>query len=181
MSTPWKPMPHRGDDGDDDAADAADVRGRACGLEAILRGRRLRGDSARQRGASATAARGAAGRATALREHLYRFGAGVADGDATAKETLGGKGAVRARVRPPLLCLSLYFFFSDHAYAYTHSTPSLSVRLTVASRRVAQGLAAMSNLGLNVPPGFTISTDACERYAREAKEADCAKKGTAAR
>lgn len=109
MSTPWKPTPHRGDDGDDDAADAATARGRACGLEAILRGRRLRGDSARQRGASASAARGAAGRATPLREHLYRFGAGAADGDATAKETLGGKGAVRARVRPPLPAVFFYF------------------------------------------------------------------------
>src|SRR5215831_18078385 len=47
---------------------------------------------------------------------VYAFGGGAADGDASMKELLGGKGA---------------------------------------------NLAEMSNLGLPVPPGFTVTTEAC--------------------
>src|SRR5580692_12786960 len=50
---------------------------------------------------------------------VYAFGGGSADGDASMKELLGGKGA---------------------------------------------NLAEMSALGLPVPPGFTITTEACTHY-----------------
>src|SRR5580698_150472 len=50
---------------------------------------------------------------------VYAFGGGSADGDASMKELLGGKGA---------------------------------------------NLAEMSSLGLPVPPGFTITTEACTHY-----------------
>jgi pyruvate,orthophosphate dikinase len=50
---------------------------------------------------------------------VYAFGGGRADGDASMKDLLGGKGA---------------------------------------------NLAEMSSLGLPVPPGFTISTEACVHY-----------------
>src|SRR5271166_4392966 len=50
---------------------------------------------------------------------VYSFGGGGADGDASMKNLLGGKGA---------------------------------------------NLAEMSALGLPVPPGFTITTDACNHY-----------------
>ena len=50
---------------------------------------------------------------------VYGFGGGSADGDASMKNLLGGKGA---------------------------------------------NLAEMSSLGLPVPPGFTITTEACVRY-----------------
>ncbi|NBU27253.1 MAG: pyruvate, phosphate dikinase, partial [Caulobacteraceae bacterium] len=50
---------------------------------------------------------------------VYSFGGGGADGDASMKNLLGGKGA---------------------------------------------NLAEMSSLGLPVPPGFTITTEACNRY-----------------
>ena len=50
---------------------------------------------------------------------VYAFGGGGADGDASMKELLGGKGA---------------------------------------------NLAEMSSLGLPVPPGFTITTEACVHY-----------------
>ena len=50
---------------------------------------------------------------------VYSFGAGASEGDASMKNTLGGKGA---------------------------------------------NLAEMSNLGLPVPPGFTITTDVCTAY-----------------
>ncbi len=50
---------------------------------------------------------------------VYAFGAGKADGDASKKDLLGGKGA---------------------------------------------NLAEMTRLGISVPPGFTISTRACNRY-----------------
>src|SRR5579864_2195778 len=50
---------------------------------------------------------------------VYAFGGGVADGDASMKNLLGGKGA---------------------------------------------NLAEMSALGLPVPPGFTITTEACNHY-----------------
>ncbi len=53
---------------------------------------------------------------------VYGFGGGSADGDASMKELLGGKGA---------------------------------------------NLAEMSSLGLPVPPGFTITTEACVRYYAE--------------
>jgi pyruvate,orthophosphate dikinase len=53
------------------------------------------------------------------RQWVYSFGGGGADGDATMKNLLGGKGA---------------------------------------------NLAEMSNLGLPVPPGFTITTEACNHY-----------------
>ncbi|MFN9928196.1 MAG: PEP/pyruvate-binding domain-containing protein, partial [Phenylobacterium sp.] len=50
---------------------------------------------------------------------VYAFGGGVADGDASMKDLLGGKGA---------------------------------------------NLAEMSSLGLPVPPGFTVTTEACTHY-----------------
>ena len=50
---------------------------------------------------------------------VYSFGDGKAEGNATMKPLLGGKGA---------------------------------------------NLAEMTNLGLPVPPGFTISTEACKAY-----------------
>jgi len=50
---------------------------------------------------------------------VYAFGGGLADGDASMKELLGGKGA---------------------------------------------NLAEMSALGLPVPPGFTITTEACTHF-----------------
>ncbi len=50
---------------------------------------------------------------------VYAFGGGRADGDASMKNLLGGKGA---------------------------------------------NLAEMSSLGLPVPPGFTITTEACTHY-----------------
>ncbi len=50
---------------------------------------------------------------------VYAFGGGAADGDASMKNLLGGKGA---------------------------------------------NLAEMSSLGLPVPPGFTITTEACTHY-----------------
>ncbi|MFW6085425.1 MAG: pyruvate, phosphate dikinase, partial [Gemmatimonadota bacterium] len=52
-------------------------------------------------------------------KHVYVFGRGHADGDASQKELLGGKGA---------------------------------------------NLAEMTNLGIPVPPGFTITTDVCRQY-----------------
>ncbi len=55
---------------------------------------------------------------------VYAFGGGKADGDASMKNLLGGKGA---------------------------------------------NLAEMSSLGLPVPPGFTITTDACTRFYAEGK------------
>src|ERR1700742_3182835 len=53
------------------------------------------------------------------RSWVYAFGGGGADGDASMKELLGGKGA---------------------------------------------NLAEMSSLGLPVPPGFTITTEACTHF-----------------
>ena len=50
---------------------------------------------------------------------VYAFGGGSADGDASMKDLLGGKGA---------------------------------------------NLAEMSSLGLPVPPGFTVTTEACVHY-----------------
>src|ERR1700731_3806061 len=55
---------------------------------------------------------------------VYAFGGGGADGDASMKNLLGGKGA---------------------------------------------NLAEMSALGLPVPPGFTITTDACNHYFDEGR------------
>src|SRR3569833_3220048 len=55
---------------------------------------------------------------------VYAFGAGKADGDASMKNLLGGKGA---------------------------------------------NLAEMSALGLPVPPGFTITTEACTHYYENAR------------
>ncbi len=52
-------------------------------------------------------------------QYVNSFGNGSAEGDASMKPLLGGKGA---------------------------------------------GLAVMSNLGLPVPPGFTITTAACNHY-----------------
>ena len=54
-----------------------------------------------------------------VRKYVYSFGGGKADGDASMKELLGGKGA---------------------------------------------NLAEMTNIGLPVPPGFTISTEVCDHY-----------------
>ncbi len=56
---------------------------------------------------------------SAAKRYIYAFGAGRAEGDATMRDQLGGKGA---------------------------------------------GLAEMTNAGLPVPPGFTITTDACNDY-----------------
>src|SRR4051794_13235990 len=55
----------------------------------------------------------------AAKRYIYAFGAGHAEGDATMRDLLGGKGA---------------------------------------------GLAEMTNAGLPVPPGFTITTEACNDY-----------------
>ncbi len=55
----------------------------------------------------------------AAKRYLYAFGGGHAEGDATMRDLLGGKGA---------------------------------------------GLAEMTNAGLPVPPGFTITTEACNDY-----------------
>src|SRR5471032_2564684 len=55
---------------------------------------------------------------------VYAFGGGTADGDASMKDLLGGKGA---------------------------------------------NLAEMSSLGLPVPPGFTITTEACTYYYANAQ------------
>jgi pyruvate,orthophosphate dikinase len=55
----------------------------------------------------------------AAKRYIYAFGGGRAEGDATMRELLGGKGA---------------------------------------------GLAEMTNAGLPVPPGFTITTEACNDY-----------------
>ncbi len=55
----------------------------------------------------------------AAKRYIYAFGGGHAEGDASMRDTLGGKGA---------------------------------------------GLAEMTNAGLPVPPGFTITTEACNDY-----------------
>ena len=55
----------------------------------------------------------------AAKRYIYAWGGGRADGDATMRDLLGGKGA---------------------------------------------GLAEMTNAGLPVPPGFTITTEACNDY-----------------
>ena len=55
----------------------------------------------------------------AAKRYIFAFGAGHAEGDATMRDLLGGKGA---------------------------------------------GLAEMTNAGLPVPPGFTITTEACNDY-----------------
>ncbi len=55
----------------------------------------------------------------AAKRYVYTFGAGVAEGDGTMRDLLGGKGA---------------------------------------------GLAEMTKAGLPVPPGFTITTEACNDY-----------------
>ncbi|CAN5578067.1 pyruvate, phosphate dikinase [soil metagenome] len=55
----------------------------------------------------------------AAKRYIYAYGAGRAEGDATMRDLLGGKGA---------------------------------------------GLAEMTNAGLPVPPGFTITTEACNDY-----------------
>ena len=54
-----------------------------------------------------------------MEKWIYNFGDGSADGKASMKNLLGGKGA---------------------------------------------NLAEMSNLGLPVPPGFTITTEVCKKY-----------------
>lgn len=54
-----------------------------------------------------------------MKQYIYYFGGGKADGKGTMKDILGGKGA---------------------------------------------GIAEMTNLGLPVPPGFTISTEVCRLY-----------------
>jgi pyruvate,orthophosphate dikinase len=60
------------------------------------------------------------------KKYVYSFGNKAADGDATLKELLGGKGA---------------------------------------------NLAEMSRIGIPVPPGFTISTEACTGYYKQGKNA----------
>ncbi len=61
----------------------------------------------------------------AARRYIYAWGGGRADGDATMRDLLGGKGA---------------------------------------------GLAEMTNAGLPVPPGFTITTEACNDYFAAGEE-----------
>ena len=56
----------------------------------------------------------------AAKRYIYAWGGGSAEGDATMRDLLGGKGA---------------------------------------------GLAEMTNAGLPVPPGFTITTEACNALA----------------
>ena len=63
---------------------------------------------------------------------VYSFGGGGADGDASMKNLLGGKGA---------------------------------------------NLAEMSSLGLPVPPGFTITTEACVHYYAQEKQYPAELKG----
>src|SRR5579875_4115711 len=63
---------------------------------------------------------------------VYAFGGGQADGDASMKPLLGGKGA---------------------------------------------NLAEMSALGLPVPPGFTITTEACNHYFQNGKQYPAALRG----
>ena len=58
-------------------------------------------------------------------KYVYTFGNGMAEGNASQKELLGGKGA---------------------------------------------NLAEMNLLGVPVPPGFTISTEACNHYYTKGKE-----------
>jgi len=57
------------------------------------------------------------------KKSVYFFGNGVAEGSASMKHLLGGKGA---------------------------------------------NIAEMTNLGIPVPPGFTITTEVCKEYARDA-------------
>ena len=61
----------------------------------------------------------------APKRYIYAFGGGRAEGDASLRDLLGGKGA---------------------------------------------GLAEMTRAGLPVPPGFTITTDACNDYFRNGEE-----------
>ena len=61
----------------------------------------------------------------APKHYIYAFGGGRAEGDASLRDLLGGKGA---------------------------------------------GLAEMTRAGLPVPPGFTITTDACNDYFRNGEE-----------
>jgi pyruvate,orthophosphate dikinase len=68
---------------------------------------------------AAEAANKGRGEMTGVEKLVYRFGAGKADGSASMRNLLGGKGA---------------------------------------------NLAEMANLGLPVPPGFTITTDVCNAY-----------------
>jgi pyruvate, orthophosphate dikinase len=63
--------------------------------------------------------------AKTVRQYVYFFGGGRADGNRTMKDLLGGKGS---------------------------------------------GLAEMTNAGLPVPPGFTISTAACTLYYKEGRK-----------
>ncbi len=62
----------------------------------------------------------------AAKRYIYAFGGGRAEGDATMRDLLGGKGA---------------------------------------------GLAEMTRAGLPVPPGFTITTEACNDYFAARREA----------
>ena len=66
-----------------------------------------------------TAAPGSDRTHAAAKRYIYGWGGGRAEGDATMRDLLGGKGA---------------------------------------------GLAEMTNAGLPVPPGFTITTEACNDY-----------------
>src|SRR5215213_9208899 len=61
----------------------------------------------------------------AQRRYIYAWGAGKAEGDASMRDLLGGKGA---------------------------------------------GLAEMTKAGLPVPPGFTITTEACNSYYDNGKQ-----------
>lgn len=63
-------------------------------------------------------------RSSVVKQYVYFYGGGKADGDRNMKELLGGKGA---------------------------------------------GLAEMTNAGLPVPPGLTISTDVCRIYGQRGK------------
>ena len=51
---------------------------------------------------------------------------------------------------------------SDGKLIYTFSEGDASMRSTLGGK--GAGLAEMTNAGLPVPPGFTITTEACNAY-----------------
>src|ERR1700709_2793716 len=54
-------------------------------------------------------------------------------------------------------------------YVYDFSEGSMDQRALLGGK--GANLAEMTNLGLPVPPGFTISTDACRAYLETGEEA----------
>ena len=57
---------------------------------------------------------------------------------------------------------------SDGKLIYTFSEGDASMRATLGGK--GAGLAEMTNAGLPVPPGFTITTQACNAYYATGKE-----------